>query len=339
MQTVKRLLFVRLRSLGDTVLMTPALAAAKRMPGWKVAVVVEEPFDDVLRGNPNLDQLFVIPKRPSKPMARFRTLRQIRRSFWPDTVVDLHGGTTSALMAFLSGASERIGYAGARHAYLYNLKVPPSREVWGRNEIHTVEHQLSPLKHVGVPVEPIPPLCVPIDPECLERVGGLLEKQRIDPGFVLIHPAAAFETKRWEAGKFAALASRLGEEGRKVVVTVGPGQESLLQEIGSQCSPAVHFLPPFSIREFAALASLCGLYVGNDTGTTHVAAAMGKKIVVIWGSSDFKVWHPWKVEHHLLKSDLPCIPCPGYYCLYYDEPRCIRSIEVESVLRAAKSFL
>ena len=89
----------------------------------------------------------------------------------------------------------------------------------------------------------------------------------------------------------------------------------------------------------ACLTSLCSLYVGNDTGSTHMVAAQGKKIVVIFGSSDFKVWYPWNTEHQLIKSDLPCMPCPGYFCLHYDEPRCIRSIPVEPVLEAVQSML
>ncbi|MCK5734540.1 MAG: glycosyltransferase family 9 protein, partial [Candidatus Latescibacteria bacterium] len=80
------------------------------------------------------------------------------------------------------------------------------------------------------------------------------------------------------------------------------------------------------------------LYVGNDTGSTHIVAALGKKIVVIFGSSDFKAWYPWNVEHQLIRSDLPCMPCPGYFCLHFDEPRCIRSIPVDPVFEAVQSL-
>ena len=333
-----RLLLVRLRSLGDTVLMTPALEAGKRLTKWQVAVVVEEPFDEVLRGNPSVDRLFVIRKGVNKLIARLRTIREVRSFFKPDVAIDLHGGTTSAFITAFSGARKRVGYASGRNARCYNVKIPDSHQIWGRSQIHTVEHQLSPLKHLGFPVEPIPALHVPIDEKALRAVKGWLARQGISRGFVLVHPGAAFGTKQWEAEKFAALASRLTKEGSEVIVTVGPAQEPLLEEMRSRCPSTIRFMKPQSIREFTALASVCGLYVGNDTGTTHVAAALGRKIVVVWGSSDFKVWHPWNVQHRLVKTDLSCIPCPGYYCLYYDEPRCIRSIEVEPVWQAVKAL-
>ena len=333
-----RLLVVRLRSLGDTVLMTPALAAAKRLPQCRVGVVVEEPFDEILRGNPSVDRLFVIKKGVNKLMARFRTLQEIRSSFKPDVAIDLHGGTTSAFMTAFSGAGKRVGYAGGRNVRWYNVRIPDSRRIWGRSQIHTVEHQLSPFKYLGFPVEPIPDMHVPIDGDVLRSVQSRIARWGISQGFTLMHPGAAFDTKQWETKKFASLASRLTEEGWEVIVTVGPDQESLLEEIRRQCRARVWFLKPQSIREFTALTSLCGLYVGNDTGATHIAAALGRKIVVVWGSSDFKVWYPWNVSHRLVKADLPCIPCPGYTCLYYDEPRCIRSIEVEPVWQAVKAL-
>jgi heptosyltransferase-3 len=93
------------------------------------------------------------------------------------------------------------------------------------------------------------------------------------------------------------------------------------------------------LREFAALVSKCRLYVGNDTGATHMAAALGRRIVVIFGSSDFRVWSPWRVEHRLVRSDLPCVPCPGYRCLHYPDPRCIRAIETGPVLEAIRELL
>lgn len=333
-----RVLLTRLRSLGDTVLMTPMLAVLKRVAGWRVAVVIERPYEEILHGNPHVDRLFVIENQPNKWIARLRMIQEIR-SFRPTLAIDLHSGSTGALLTAFSGAPKRVGYLHSRNSYLYNVRVPESRQVWGREHIHTVEHQLSILKHLGLPVEPIPPLKVPIDPQALESIKDLLTRQSVHDGFILIHPAAAFDTKQWDAEKFALLSTRLIEEGQDVVITAGPGEESFLKEIRKHCSSQVQFIPPLPIRKFSALASLCGLYIGNDTGATHIAAALGKKIVVIFGSSDFKVWYPWGAEHQLIKSDLPCMPCPGYFCLHYDEPRCIRSIPVKPVFEAVQSML
>jgi ADP-heptose:LPS heptosyltransferase len=338
-----RLLLVRLRSLGDTVLMTPVLTVVKRVPGWQIAVVIESAYRQVLEDNPHIDRLIVIEEQSSKSIARLRAIREIR-SFRPTLAIDLHGGTTSALLTALSGAPRRAGYQASRSSFLYNIKIPESGRVWNRQPVHTVEHQLSSLKLLGFPAEPVPPPQITVRSEDVQAVRGLLARQgrsaeEIDEGFILIHPAAAFDTKQWDAEKFAALADRLTGTGRRVLLTAGPGDESLLARIETLCNPKVGFVEPLSIRQFSALASLSTLYVGNDTGSTHIAAALQKKIVVIFGSSDFKVWYPWGVEHRLIRSDLPCMPCPGYFCLHFEEPRCIRSIEVEPVFQAVQSML
>ncbi|MGH9341797.1 MAG: glycosyltransferase family 9 protein [Acidobacteriota bacterium] len=334
----QRLLLIRLRSLGDTVLMTPLPAVAKRVPGCEVAVVVEEPFDQVLRGNPHIDRLFTIPARENKWISRLRILSAIR-SYRPETAIDLHGGTTSALIALCSGARRRVGYAQGRNARYYNEKVPPFAQVWGRNSLHTVLNQLAFLKHLGFPVEPIPPLQVAVDEQELASMRRRLLDTGVNGSFILIHPSATFDTKQWEPGKFAQLASRLSAEGSTVVMTVGPGEEALLRKIETASSRTIHLIEPLPLSQFTALVKLAHLYIGNDTGPMHIAAALGKKIVAVFGSSNSDAWYPWGVEHKLIKSDLPCIPCPGYYCLHYAEPLCIRSIEVEPVLRAARSLL
>lgn len=337
-QENRRLVLVRLRSLGDTVLMTPLLEAARRRTGLEVGVVVEEPFDQVLEGNPHLDRLFVIPRKTPSWLARIRTLQKLR-AYRPETVIDLHGGTTAAIITGLSGARRRVGYAAGRNTWFYNIRIPEPARVWGRNPLHTVEHQLAALHFLDLSVEPVPPLHVPVSYPDRDRLEEELKRKGVDPGFVLIHPGAAFETKQWDATRFGALARRLVDRGHQVVVTAGPGQDGLLSRMKEMCPPAVVFFDPLPLRGFVALASLCGLYVANDTGPTHVAAALGKKIVAIFGSSDPGAWRPWGVEYRLLQADLPCIPCPGYYCLHYDEPRCIRSIEVDDVDRAVGELL
>lgn len=330
-----KVLFIRLRSLGDVVLMTPALHVAKRA-GARVGVVVEAPFHEVLEGNPDVDAV-LIPRGKGKWTSRVQVLRQIR-AFGPDLVIDLHGGSTSSLLTRLSGAPERVGYEQSPHSRFYTRRVPDSRQIWGKESLHTVEHQLAPLKYLGWPVDPLPPLRVDVSSVARRKIQKLLLEKGFDEGFILVHPAAAFETKQWPVSNFAELVRSLIDEGHRVVVTAGAGQESLLNEI-ARIEERAGVLHPLPLSEFIALVSICKFYIGNDTGPTHIAAALKKPIVVIFGSSDTKVWFPWETKHRLLHSDLSCIPCPGYTCLHYDVPRCIRSIPVSSVLRESLNLL
>jgi len=157
--------------------------------------------------------------------------------------------------------------------------------------------------------------------------------------FVLVHPAAAFDTKQWPIERYAELIRSLRVDGFEVVVTCGPGESHLLEWLSHKVDDGVRFVPPLTLSRFAALASLCKVYVGNDTGTTHIASALQKPIVVVFGSSDSTVWYPWNVDFELVKSDLSCIPCPGYSCSEYEEPLCIKSIPVERVYSAVKRLM
>jgi len=332
-----RIVFLRLRSLGDTVLMTPLLAAAKRRPNCEVAVAVESPFHEILLNNPNVDHLFVIPRGQNELLGRLRAVRAIR-AFAPHMAIDLHGGTTSSWMTFFSKAPQKVGYTSSRNSYLYNVKVPDSREVWQKQELHTVEHQLAFLKYLGFPVEPLPKPEIRLTVNELDQGRQKLRELGVDPPFVLVHPAAAFDTKQWPAQHFAEVSRELSREGVKVVVTAGPGEESVLEQVRSRDPGTALFLTPLPLRLFAAVTSLCQLYIGNDTGATHIAAALGRRIVVVFGSSDYRVWYPWQSEHRLIRHDLPCVPCPGYRCLHYEEPLCIRSVSPQAVLEAARSL-
>jgi len=87
------------------------------------------------------------------------------------------------------------------------------------------------------------------------------------------------------------------------------------------------------------LIEQCRMFVGNDSGPMHAAAALGKSLVVIWGSSDYQVWHPWETEYAAVRMELPCMPCPGYSCASFDTPKCIGDIGVERVLAACESVM
>ncbi len=333
----KRIVFIRLRSLGDTLLMTPALHVASSGGLNQIAVVVEEPFEQILRGNPWINK-FIVPGQRGDLRSRLKCIGEIR-AFNPDMVFDMHGGTTSAFMTLLSGADFRVGFEASRNSRYYNIKVPDSRVLWKKEQIHTVEHQLSPLIHTGFKFEEIPPLCVSVEKRIKEETRRKLEGQGIKDSFVLIHPAAAFATKQWSIEDFASVAEDLGKAGIACVATAGPGQEGLLETLASRSKHGLIIYPPGDLGEFTALVSLCAVYLGNDTGPTHIAAALQKKIVVIFGSSNHKVWHPWGAEYKLLRSDLECVPCPGYRCLHYPEPECIRSISSRQVLEAVHALL
>lgn len=331
----RRALLIRLRSLGDAVLMTPVPAALKAWrPALHVAVLIEEPFAAVFRHHPAVDEVICI--EPGATLAeRLRCVGRIRRSRF-DLVFNMHSGSTTGLLTALSGARLRVAYAKSRFAPLCNVRVPPSESLWGAKRVHTVRHQLTPLVHLGIPVPDAPRLELHIDPAARQRVLEQMTARGLRAGgFIVMQPFSNWVTKEWEPARFAELARRLKERyGVPILTLPAPSENERLARLLSLADGGLAALRDVPVDEVMAWIEQCAFLVGNDSGPAHVAAALEKKNVVIFGSADPQVWRPWAGEYELLTPDFPCIPCAGDRCYEFDSPRCIESITVEQVLQA-----
>jgi ADP-heptose:LPS heptosyltransferase len=156
--------------------------------------------------------------------------------------------------------------------------------------------------------------------------------------YAVIHPGAVFETKRWHARQYGELARRLAARGLTIVFTAGAGEEAWVGQAAREIEGTVILLG-VSIPELAELIRGARLYIGNDSGPMHLAAAVGTPVIAIWGSSDSRRWHPWNVEHRVIQNSFECNPCPGYRCLVADSPLCIESVTVDQVDRAVDGLL
>ena len=149
-QSVRSVLVVRLRSIGDTVLTTPSLYALKRfLPHARLDILLEDWVAPVLEGFEYVDNIITL-KRGSTA-ARAGVARQIRAARY-DVAYNLHGGTTATLLTRASGARHRVGYSSYQYGRLHNHLAPSSSSLWGRDKTHSVEQQLALLGWTGVPV-------------------------------------------------------------------------------------------------------------------------------------------------------------------------------------------
>jgi heptosyltransferase-3 len=160
--------------------------------------------------------------------------------------------------------------------------------------------------------------------------------------YVVVHPGATFFTRRWAVENYAQVARWLQQEhGLASVVAPGPGDHEILPAIREHfCAPNV-VLEGVNVREMIALIAGARLFLGNDTGPTHLASATGRPAVVVFGSSDSVTWGPWPPggPHRVVQNDFPCNPCRGDRCYAFDEPRCILSVSVEQVREACAAVL
>jgi ADP-heptose:LPS heptosyltransferase len=300
---VRSVLLIRLRSIGDTVLMTPCLDALKAWrPDIKVAVVSEPLAAPVLEDHRQVDRLFVTGKSLA---ARTRLIRELRRARY-DVAFNLHGGTTAMTLARLAGARWTVGYRGYRHSQWLDLRAPDPDVILGRESLHSVEQQLALLHWAGVPwpaARPRLSLTSSTDAErsvrekleaaCRAQAGDTRGGDEIRQGrFAVIAPAAAFESKRWPEAGFVEVAAHLRERWRLArVVVAGPGQEQLAATVAGQTG-AVR-LCGLTLKELMALINRSRAFIGNDSGPMHIAAALSRPLVAVFGSSNAAVWHPW----------------------------------------------
>ncbi len=264
---------VRLRSLGDCVLTTPALALLKRSrPDLRVAVVVEDRFRAIFEGNSDVDAILP-PRLPA--------LRRWR----PRLCLNLHGGTRSAWLTALSGARLRGGFGHFRLGAAYNLHIPRAQEILGvSRKVHTAEHLASAMFYLGAPVSQVPRTCLVAD----APVPGA------GPSAVL-HPVAATPEKTWPAEGFLEVARRLSRSGLDPVFIGGAADDlSPFREFRT-----LRGAPLAAIKNLLAGASF---FIGNDSGPAHMAAAFGLPVVVLFGPSDPEIWAPWRTPSEVIAS-------------------------------------
>jgi heptosyltransferase III len=288
LQPGARIAVIRLRSLGDCVLTTPALRLLKSArPDLSVAVVVENAFAPIFEGNPDVDRIL---SPSTADVARWR----------PELVLNLHGGTRSAQLTLAARARVRAGFGHFRFGAIYNVRIPRAQEILRVDrKVHTAEHLASAMFYLGVPMQEIPRarLFTPSEPRALAS-----------GQYAVIHPVASAPDKTWPAENFRTVAKHLKRDLEPVFIA-GPG-ESLADFADYRCISGA------PLSELKSLLSSASLFIGNDSGPAHMAAAFGIPSVVLFGPSDHEVWAPWKTEAAVLK-------CPD-----------IRSIEVREVLEA-----
>lgn len=339
-QKVERVLVIRLRSIGDTVLATPSLAALRRqLPTAQIDILLEDWVAPLLEGFDTIDSVIAVGR---SGLERMRTARQLRRTKY-DVVFNLHGGTTSTLFTRATGARHRVGYANYQYANFYTDLLTSSADFWGRTPTHSAEQQLALLGFVGIEVEDRPPSRLPIAAEALRSIERRLANSvlRIPHSeFVLLHPSTAFVTKQWPAENFARLAEHLAERGLAAVAVASKSESGVLDELVTRSNVPVTTFDDLSLPEITALASRAKVFIGNDSGIAHMAAAVGTPTAVIFGSSNRDHWRPWgDAPSEIVFEEFDCQPCPGYRCEVFGEPRCILSIPPERVIAAAERLI
>jgi ADP-heptose:LPS heptosyltransferase len=347
-----KLLVVKLDHLGDVVTATPVFRSLRAaFPGAPIHALVGPWARDLLAGSPFIDRVVTYEssrfRRPGAPRANagrpLRVMREVAAERYTH-VIELRGDSWTLLLPFLSGSARRLDRGTVR------LKGWLSRRAGGRAP---GGGSPAPLHEVETNLAVVRPLVGPPGPDRARVEIFLGEKDREsaavrlralgipeEGSLVTIHPGASWRPRAWRPERFAEVARQLLARHDVHVLFLGtPGDLDIAAHIGTLLSHRrAHFVFDSSLSETAALIDRSVLFIGNDSGIAHIAAACGTPVVALYGPQDPRRFRPWSEHAVVLHKPVPCFPCSQTVCVRPELP-CVNLIFVEEVMRHAEAVL
>ncbi len=333
----KNILFIRIDRIGDMVLSTPALTAIKvRWPEARLTVLASPINAGVLENNPHVDEVIVYPAEDPFSQ-RKRVLENIRRRDF-DLAVDPYDDyeLKTALLAWRSGASLRIGYEiGGREYFFNGPTLPP------RGGSHFIDTALDLFEQIGCPPYNRQPMIYLDDEEQCWADKWLKERNFGQRPLLAINPGGRYETQRWPLEYYAALLRLLSKDGGVDIIVFGTTTETKkIEIIVSETPSSSHiYYVDYDLRRFFALLNRCRLLICNNSGPLHCATALGVPTISFMGPTDKDRWYPLGEGHIVLRrDDLPCIGCGQGKCPIKTQ-ECMRSIIPAEVWEFIKDLI
>lgn len=326
-----RVLLIKPSSLGDIVHTLPVLDALRhRWPDAKISWLCGSAFVGLLEGHPQLDEVIPFERRlfgswwwnPRVARDLFRFTRGLReRKF--DLVIDMQGLFRSGWLSWLTHAPVRVGFANAREMahIFYTHRVPVLTM-----EQHAVDRYLTIARAFG---------CEKITPR-FEMVVHDEDRAYVDAmvngigRYALLMPGTNWPTKRWSAGKFAELVAPLKEMHGLSTVVAGTPE---IAELAAQIPADVNMVGKTSLRQLVALIGRAELVIANDSGPMHIAAALNRPLISLFGPTNPLRTGPYQQMHNVLRVDIPCSPCYSRSCSHTS---CMKWISPDAVMNQTK---
>jgi heptosyltransferase I len=341
-----KILILKFSALGDVVHTLPVAATIRKsLPNSHIVWMVEERFQDLLIDNPDIDEIIPLRTKVWRKNWNRQSIREILdtlkilRKHKFDLVLDFHGLLKSGIIAKLSGAPTRTGFHAKNckekiSALFTNQKAP-----YIAGGLHVVDMYLKVLQTALGKIEEIKlfPLHIPDDMDTQITHFWDQNPDMTRRPIVGINPGAGFESKQWELDRFAKLADRISEElGYSILLTWGPGEEHKVQQIADNMKQKSWVAPPTSILESIALYKRMALLVSCDSGPLHLAAAIGKPTVSIFGPTDPARNGAYGVNHEAVYKVLACSFCWKKTCPLGTQ-ECMKQVTPDEVFEAVKS--
>ncbi len=330
----RRIVVFRALQLGDMLCAVPALRALRRafpragitLLGLAGAREFVERFQAYVDDLIEFPGIAAFPEQPSRPAELPGFLSRVR-AMRPDVALQMHGsGTQSNRIVNQLGAAWWGGFVAERH------EQEAGRCLHWPDTLPEPQRYLALLRFMGVPADD-DLLEFPCSQADIAQARALLRRHVLDPArLILMHPGARLASRRWPLARYAQIARALHDGGWQVALTGTDGERPLIDELRQRVQlPLPNLCGATTLGSLAALLRASRLLICNDTGVSHLAAAVGASSVVIACGSDTQRWAPRDRRRHIvLAATVPCRPC-SYETCPIGHP-CALRVSVDDVL-------
>lgn len=323
--------------IGDLVMATPILSDVRKVyPEAHITAMCRTPVSDLLKEDLDIDELFCFSKVNffGRRSDRRDIIEKIRKGSY-DLGILLTRSFSSAWLFWRGDVKRRLGYRGNLRSPLLTDKIDLPEEVRKQHLVNTYKMVLGPL---GIPVSETSPRLFLTDKE-LEEAQVLLKRLGVLPGTRLIgiNPGAAYgSAKCWLPERFRAVTEKLLKLDNVQILYFGDSAtQPLVKEI-CQGLPVLNLAGLTTLRELASLIKLCSVFLTNDSGPMHIAAAVGTPLVALFGSTNEIATGPYKTGI-VIHKHVDCSPCYKRVCPI--DFRCMKRIETDEVYDALVNSL
>jgi heptosyltransferase-3 len=364
---MRRILVICLGHIGDALLITPALELLSRFfPQAEISVLVRRGTEAVLENNPFIKTIYIYGEITSNQQMHHRTksspgrrlgqipnglrlIRQLRQQHF-DLAMDLNGGDRAAIIAFFSGARERVGYkpaggfSGKSRAYTQIFARPsgPRHRVLYATDL--VFHFAGSRPQSAVDQFTVGPLVLRPTAKNSAWAGA---DWKTHPGDgrprILLHPTSRVAYKCWAPAKWAEVIERLQKTfNARLMLTCSPDPKEIkmAETILDLCSARPEArLGNLSLGQLAALIQCADLFLGVDSAPMHMAAAVGTPVIAVFGPSDDVSWAPWGEKNRVVRRPCPCLESKKTLCSAEQGMDCLNRVSAEEVCHAAAEIL
>jgi lipopolysaccharide heptosyltransferase I len=363
----RRILLIKLSAVGDVVHTIPVLnKLRRRYPNARIDWLVTPAIGELLRHHRSISNVLLFERdRWSAPWSMLTDLARLAaelRSCDYDLVVDMHGQFRTAVLALATDAPVRIGFP------------PPRRRVWAASsrtfpanarkhawkgaregswlaythwipvptlDLHAVDRYLGVGPMLGLDRDAAD-FSFPIPAAARERIEGLIRHApgRPSAGVLTISPGTVWETKHWRGEGFAEVARHFLDKGFAVVLAGSKREREVCEAVAREAPGCLNLAGETTLSELAALIAHSSLCVTNDSGPMHLAVALGRPVVSIFGPTD-EIWiGPYGQPNAVVRAALPCAPC--YLRVLSRCPHdhaCMHQVSAAAVIRRAETML